>query len=995
MTKPMGSYAKTIMELKYAHERDGVKESWEEIAKRVSRKVMRAVNAPSSLVKEIEQAIIDRKFMPGGRYLRSTGKPFHQTQNCFDGATKIVTKTGVKTLKSCVDEDIEVRNVIGEWESATVKCFGEQEIVDLYLSNGLKIRTTEGHLWIQPDGSRVTTENLSEVMLSKYQEVSIDEEGIRHGIMFGDGHLVKGRYSQLYLCGDKKQELHKWFENTPVAVTVGCGAIRYYDPVRDVKTGKVVSLQPAKYKELPGDDTSPEYARGFIAGLIATDGCVPFGGSVQIHCEGLERAAKISELAVLGGCVVNSVRVVSRVSPFDGSDRELACISIKPFSAPVIRTDHKERLAKRRLRTNFSTTVEVEEIKYTQSKEPVYCVVAPTTHTFTLACGVITSNCLLLRAEDSREGWADLLHKSAMALMTGAGIGVVYSDIRPEGKVVRRTGGYATGPLALMQMVNEAGRGIIQGGDRRSAIWAGLHWNHADVHKFITLKNWIPEVRELKERDYNFPATMDGTNVSVILDDDFFAAYENEKHPLHAHAHGVYRATVRQMLKTAEPGFSIDTGANKGENLRNAPVSAKTHVLTREGYFAVEEILGRQVEVWTGMQWARTEFKCTNPKAPIVRVRLSHGRDIECDPGHPFLIERYDENDEFCGVSRVPAEELKPNDIAVTDPSLGMSVFVLSVRNTGKSEPVYCCDVKVPEHSFTAEGVVISNCTEITSRDDSDICNLGSINLANVTSVEEMSRLVEICTAFLLAGTVYSDVPYAKVDQVRSKNRRLGLGLMGLHEWLLQHGKSYGPDAELQKYLEAYAQSDQHAKHYAKEWDLSVPVKTRAIAPTGTIGIVAETTTGIEPIFCVAYKRRYIKGKLVNYQYVIDPTAQRLIEKGVDPDQIEDAYTLAENVERRVAFQAWVQQYVDHAISSTINLPAWGSEANNEGKVIEFGNMLMKYLPRLRGVTCYPDGARGGQPLTPVKYSTAIKHVGEVFVEGTDVCDITKGGSCG
>lgn len=64
-------------------------------------------------------------------------------------------------------------------------------------------------------------------------------------------------------------------------------------------------------------------------------------------------------------------------------------------------------------------------------------------------------NCLLLRAEDSREGWADLIQKSTMALMTGAGIGVDYSDVRPEGKPIRRTGGMSTGPVALMQMVNE------------------------------------------------------------------------------------------------------------------------------------------------------------------------------------------------------------------------------------------------------------------------------------------------------------------------------------------------------------------------------------------------------------------------------------------------------------------------------------------------------------------------------------------------------------
>lgn len=465
-------------------------------------------------------------------------------------------------------------------------------------------------------------------------------------------------------------------------------------------------------------------------------------------------------------------------------------------------------------------------------------------------------NCLLLRAEDSREGWSDLLHKASMALMTGAGIGIVYSDIRAEGKPIRKTGGMATGPIALMQMVNEVGRGIMQGGSRRSAIWAGLHWNHPDVLRFISIKNWSPEVRAMKEKDYNSPAPLDGTNISVILDDDFFKAFNDEKHPQHNHASSVYWNCTRQMLKTAEPGFSVDIGKNNGENLRNA-----------------------------------------------------------------------------------------------------------------------CC--------------------EITSRDDSDICNLGSINMAEINTLEEMKKTVQLATAFLLAGTVYSDVPYAKVDQTRSKNRRLGLGLMGVHEWLLKRGKQYGPDDELATFMEAYKESGKIADSYADQWELSRPVATRAVAPTGTIGIVAETTTGIEPIFCVAFKRRYLKGAAVHYQYVIDPTAKRLIESGINPEVIEDAYSLANDVERRVKFQAWLQQYVDHAISSTINLPSWGSELNNDSTVQKFGTMLMKYLPQMRGVTCYPDGARGGQPLTAVKYSTAIKHIGEIFIEQTDVCDITKGGSCG
>jgi len=674
----------------------------------------------------------------------------------------------------------------------------------------------------------------------------------------------------------------------------------------------------------------------------------------------------------------------------------------------------------------------------------------------------------------------------------------------------------------------------------------------------------------------------------------------------------------------------------------------------------------------------------------------------------------------------------------------GQFITVVDITENGTDKEVYCFN-EPKNHTGCFNGIITGQCTEVTSADDSDICNLGSINMAEIQSLEEMQKVVDLATYFLLAGTVYSDVPYAKVDQIRTKNRRLGLGLMGLHEWLLKHGKTYGPDEELEKYLQIYQTSTDIAHKYAEDLGLSKPVKTRAIAPTGcqrpdtivttedgmltlgelgningekwqslglkvsqetftsqtatrfflngfaktkkikltsgvelectpnhkyrvlrngqytwiqaqninvgdllvvslggyqkesncelipvkkhyrtevlpkfpiemttdlahfmglffadgsmhekgiriacnaketdwkdiatlgkklfeikptffdngrgcvsvcfnssalfrwlytnnldkpeclqvmvpsvircssknslqafiegywrgdgsksgnnryidtanpelakqlvslsrglgrdaaiishisgmgsiifrvnfvqtkrrchtseiskqlnlaglknvtvdevksisdsesmtmdievpvtktyiangivshnTIGILAETTTGIEPIFCVAYKRRYLKGSVWHYQYVIDPTAKRLIEKhNVNPENIEDAYDLSKNVEKRLEFQAWVQKYVDHAISSTLNLPSWGSEENNDQTVQTFGNILIKYLPHLRGMTCYPDGARGGQPLTPIKYNTAIKHVGEIFVEQADMCDITKGGSCG
>jgi len=468
-----------------------------------------------------------------------------------------------------------------------------------------------------------------------------------------------------------------------------------------------------------------------------------------------------------------------------------------------------------------------------------------------------TQNCLLLRAEDTREGWGSLVNRCMLALMTGAGLGVNYSDLRAEGSRLGRSGGTSSGPLALMHIINELARGARQGGARRGAIWAGLSWKHPDIFAFITSKVWSAEITAMKANDFNACAPLDCTNISVCLDDEFFLAYSMPWHALHAHARKVYLTAVHHALEHGDPGFSIDVGANAGENLRNA-------------------------------------------------------------------------------------------------------------------------------------------CTEVTSADDDDICNLGSINLARVETIEEFAQLVELGTYFLLCGSVYSDVPYNEIRNVRQKNRRLGLGLMGTHEWLLQRGKQYGPDAELETWLKVYAQSTEIAVKQAAKLGISPPVKTRAIAPNGTIGIVAETSTSAEPLFCVAYKRRWRNGDVHNFSYVVDPTAKRLIDAGTHkPEDIETAYDLANDVERRLSFQAWLQQFVDHGISSTINLPSWDPASATNGHVEQFAETLMKYLPHLRGITVYPDGARGGQPLTVVSYEEAVSGQGEVFIEGADVCDLAKGGGCG
>ena len=476
------------------------------------------------------------------------------------------------------------------------------------------------------------------------------------------------------------------------------------------------------------------------------------------------------------------------------------------------------------------------------------------------------NNCFLLRAEeDTREDWANLSWKAESCLMTGGGIGIDYSVYRPRGSALSGTGGTASGAVEKMRMINELGRSVMQGGSRRSAIYASLNWKSGDIEEFLNAKNWHEmkigntgsTVFDVKQDDFNYPAPLDMTNISVNYDTKWLTRYWTT-----GNVGDVFRKNCRQALSTAEPGFSFNFFDKENETLRNA-------------------------------------------------------------------------------------------------------------------------------------------CTEVTSEDDSDLCNLGSLNLARIKNINELRDVVHLATKFLVCGTMVADLPYKKVYETREKNRRLGLGLMGLHEWLIQRGSKYEVTPELHKWLYIYqTQSDLTAKNFCNELSISPSVRKRAVAPTGTIGIIAGTTTGIEPIFAVAYKRRYLKNERWHYQYVVDAAAQEMIDTyGVDPNTIESALDLANDYERRIKFQYDVQSYVDMSISSTINLPAWGSKLNNEDTVEDFAETLAKYAHGLRGFTCYPDGSRGGQPLTAVSYNEAKEKLGEEFeeaVETHDICDITgHGGSCG
>jgi len=313
-----------------------------------------------------------------------------------------------------------------------------------------------------------------------------------------------------------------------------------------------------------------------------------------------------------------------------------------------------------------------------------------------------------------------------------------------------------------------------------------------------------------------------------------------------------------------------------------------------------------------------------------------------------------------------------------------------------KNNPVFIENVKQammtgePGFSFNfgdKQNETLRNaCCEVVSEDDSDVCNLSSVNMSRIESVEEFKDVVHLVTKFLVCGLERAELPYQKVYDVREKNSRLGLGLMGMHEWLLKRGHKYEVTDELKQWLKVYRnESDNTSRDFCNKLYRVIPKGVRAIAPTGTISILAGTTSGIEPVYSVAFKRRYLTdGTRWKHEFVVDGTAQILIEMGIKPNKIESAVDLAQDPERRIKFQHDVQAYVDQAISSTINLPAWDTEHNNDDLIARYVGWIQRYASGLRGLTVYPDGARGGQPITSVPYEEAINKRGVVYEDNSE-----------
>ena len=311
-------------------------------------------------------------------------------------------------------------------------------------------------------------------------------------------------------------------------------------------------------------------------------------------------------------------------------------------------------------------------------------------------------------------------------------------------------------------------------------------------------------------------------------------------------------------------------------------------------------------------------------------------------------------------------------------------------------------------HSFVANGIVVSNCGEqILLPNES--CNLASINLARMVTYpdQEPAQINWPLLAKVSADTVHlldnvidmNRHPTPEVEKVTRSTRRIGVGVMGFADMLLQLGLPY--DSQEARDLAQKLMSFIRLTAHDASADLAAtrgaypeyqpggpalgpapnrPMRNTApttIAPTGTISIIAGASGGIEPLFALAYTRNVMdqtKLQEINPYFLAAAKAHGFysddlmdhvastgsIQQAQVPPWAKEVFKTAQDIspEDHVLMQAAFQTHVDNAVSKTINFPNQATKDDIETAY------LLAYNSGCKGITVYRDGSKAGQVLS-------------------------------
>lgn len=274
-------------------------------------------------------------------------------------------------------------------------------------------------------------------------------------------------------------------------------------------------------------------------------------------------------------------------------------------------------------------------------------------------------------------------------------------------------------------------------------------------------------------------------------------------------------------------------------------------------------------------------------------------------------------------------------------------------------------------------------------------CNLGSINLSRLVEKGEIAwdRLDELITLgvrFLDDVIDVNRFPLKQIEEVTFRNRKIGLGVMGFAEMLIEMNISYsskdairvaeevmGRLAKLGREESARLGAERGSfalfeQSKLKSWDAMRNSTVTTVAPTGTISIIAGTSSGIEPLFAISFVRHVLEGaRLLEVSPLFEQAARargiyshelmtELAKKGSVqdiagvPQDMKDLFVTALDIppEQHVKIQAAFQKHTDNAVSKTVNLP----QSATVGDVLKVYNLA--YDLGCKGVTVFRYGSR-------------------------------------
>ncbi|MDR3613523.1 MAG: adenosylcobalamin-dependent ribonucleoside-diphosphate reductase [Candidatus Obscuribacterales bacterium] len=356
--------------------------------------------------------------------------------------------------------------------------------------------------------------------------------------------------------------------------------------------------------------------------------------------------------------------------------------------------------------------------------------------------------------------------------------------------------------------------------------------------------------------------------------------------------------------------------------------------------------------------------------------------------------------------ARVIFEQMIENAHATGEPGL---VFIDRIN---AEDPVY--------EAFDIDGTLIPGTENIEATNPcgeqplgpGDACNLGSINLAafvdSKTNDFDWSRLeqtINLSVRFLDDVVEANHYPLPFIERATKNNRRIGLGIMGWADALIMMRIAYNSEKAIEKadQLMSFLQDKAHRASTdlaeirgcfpnwsSSKWgdcnQLMRNATVTTIAPTGTISIIAGTSSGIEPLFAISFVRRVLSGaELIEANPLFEKVAR---ERGFYSDELMEQIaregTLADcedvpvdvrsvfvcshdiSYEWHVRMQAAFQKHTDNAVSKTINLPHYAPVADVRASYLDAWRLGLK------GITVYRDASRASQVLN-IRKTDALK----------------------